>query len=343
MRILLIILLGLNSQRLYSQDTLDIQYLYYSNKNEKIGDLYFIDERKAIGVKTGTHLVMIEDGLIKDQIDVSALGSSSWESIKQVIKITDDQFAVLTQQVAFQLINLSNKLYVDETAKYSKHEQLKKVFGTKDSELLQDKYCIMGVVNDCIFGYYIKGNEKQKNKRKLNPPEYWVFLNGKIININEFSQPLTNDRFYNDWYYWPWRYDKHFTYVKGNLYLISPEANTMFEINTVTGFYKSLEFPKLNKSKSWYYFYDTKQNRSYVANKISESRYRIFLVNGELERLADNLIFIKEIDFQPMAIIGSHIHKRERIEKTKYFSHYLIPLYAHEQKTILNEVEVKDN
>lgn len=334
-----------SSYQLFAQGDPDLQFLYYSNANEKISHLYFIDSKRAIGIKSHTQIVLLENGLIIDQFDATALHDSKWETVRQVVVTGDDRFILLTLQLALPLRIVSGRIQMDSDVKVRKFDHLQKVFEAKSLGDIFSNYCVMGTLEKCTFGYYIqdKVSRKGKVKKEPAPPLYWVYWNNTLININENTTVVTNDRFYNDWLNWTWRYDKLFTFANDKLYLISPEANKMYEFNTASGFHRAIAFPDLNGSKSWYFFYDRMGKQAYLVNKLTEKRFVIYAVSEELSFSPGNLVQVKEVDFLPKSIIDSHIQKQVPIDNTDFSEHYLVPLYGYEQKNILNEVKVKDH
>jgi len=69
------------------------------------------------------------------------------------------------------------------------------------------------------------------------------------------------------------------------------------------------------------------------------------LLKGDLKEKDNDMSFLLEIDFYPVAFVNGFIHKQQAIHRSQYFEHYLIPLDGAitDTKIILNEVKIKDH
>lgn len=318
-----------------------IPYLYYTNENEKIGDIYFIDKDRAIAIQKGTTLVLLKRGLIEYKLNVRALVSSNWEAIQQVIPLGADKFMVLTIQSCFNVLVTNDKFVIEKlrpSARTNKNEIIRNTFNVP-IENIEDalyKYCLMGKIGSYTFGYYLPG-KKQLNKKSPQPPKYWVQSNGEVFTINGEDAVVTNDRFNDDWYAWMYRYDCMYTFHDSKLYFISPEANKMYEFDTLSNKHRAIMFNPLHNTKSWYYYYDYFGKQSYWVNKISEKEYDIYTATVAGEKLK-----VATIAFFPTAFVNGKVHWQKEIKGTRYYEHYLIPLNgeAGEKLIILDEVKI---
>lgn len=318
-----------------------LPYLYYTNETEKIGDIYFIDKERAIAIQKGTTLVLLKGGLFEYKLNVQALVSSNWEAIQQVIPLGANKFMVLTRQSCFNIL-VKDDTFVIEKLRFSaginKIEIIRNTFNVpiENFDDVVYKYCLMGKIGSYTFGYYLP-KKKQLNKKSPQPPKYWVQSDGEVFNINGEDAIVTNDRFNDDWYAWMNRYDCMYTFHDSKLYFISPEANKMYEFDTLSNKHRSIMFNPLHNSKSWYYYYDYFGKQSYWVNKISEKEYDIYT-----ETVAGEKLKVATITFFPTAIVDGKVHWQKEIKGTHYYEHYLIPLNGEvEQKLIiLDEVKI---
>lgn len=317
-----------------------IPYLYYTNENEKIGDIYFIDKERAIAIQKGTTLVLLKRGLIEYKLNVKGLVNSNWEAIQQVIPLGSDKFMVLTRQSCFNVWVLNDKFVIEDrrlSAGINKTEIIRNAFNVpiENIEDVVYKYCLMGKIGSYTFGYYLP-KKNQLNKKMPQPPRYWVQSNGKVFNINSEDAVVTKDRFNDDWYAWMNRYDCMYTFHDSKLYLISPEANKMYEFDTLSNKHRSIMFNPLHNTKSWYYYYDYFGKQSYWINKISEKEYAIYTAAA-----ADEKLKVATITFFPTAIVNGKVHWQKEIKGTRYYEHYLIPLTGEDEQKVIILDEAK--
>ncbi len=321
----------------------DLQNLFYSNKNERIDNLYFMSNEIAIGIRDYTKLVLLNKGLIVDEFDVKSITRGNYESVQAFIVLDSNQVMVRTIQACFSLSLLNNKILYDSLINYRKiniGSVLNKVF-SKDGENANfnpNIHHLMGIYGGWIVGYTYK-------EKKNNTPLFWVANENEYIEINSNDQMVTNDSFNPNWHLWlkPGKFANDFILDNNKIIFISPLSNKAFIFDTETKQRYSFSFPDLNKSKSWYLYCDRLTKEYYLVNKVGKkNQYRVFSLDENLSSAR----YISSIHFFPKGFIDGKIHQQINLGTNKhpYSDHYLVPLDTAdtEYRIILEPVIIYD-
>jgi hypothetical protein len=331
-RILITILTLLSSLAGYSQfSNEELVNLYYSNDNNQITRLYFIDAKNSLAIKEGRKLALLKDGLVSNEIDISKYTASTWESVVNVETSNDTSVLVLTRQNVF-FLTIRDSIKVDTVRHIAEYLTQNLSDYSSGSEIdLYEKYCLMGIHMDTDFGQIgIPGNH---NSNKADyPPSFWIAdsIGFNILN-HEREANISKDRYREGWYHWPCRFNRDYTIKHDSVIFISVKANKLFIYDIGDKSSSIVKLPDLKKSKSWYYYYDHVDSRDFYVNKVSKKEYTVYQVTDEYREINK----LATLDYQPTDIINSKIYKRRlrKEGKKRIIDHFLIPLYSSDQTT----------
>lgn len=109
----------------------------------------------------------------------------------------------------------------------------------------------------------------------------------------------------------------------------------IFDINSLTS--RTIVFPVLDsRNESYRPFYDYQTDRLYVVNYKKDESNKLFILDKN-----EQLVFIKEIEVNPISIVGNHLHIIQ-LDDNKNNCHYLIPINTTTESTqLLEGVEIK--
>jgi len=320
----------------------ELNYLYYSNDNSQITRLYFLDEEKSIAIKEGRKLALLKEGLIRNEIDISEYTTQTWESVVNVNAFNDSSVMLVTRQNIFYL-TIKDSIAIDSIANLGGYllASLQNRVIERDPLSISQNYCLMGRHMGIDFGQVaIPGGYNQS--KSDYPPSFWILDSSNFQVINPEREPNSSkDRFRESWYHWPCRFNRDYSLKNDSIIFISVKANKLYIYDLGDGTASQVKLPDIDKSKSWYYYYDHVANRDFYVNKVSKKEFNVYQVTDQYRDITK----LASLDYQPTDILNGKIYRRRlrKDGKNRIVDHFLIPLYSSDnmEKKILDNVKVE--